>query len=108
MRRLGRHNGDAPGREHLLLAGDGEGYLTRNDVPNLFLLVLMLVQWCGTSFDVVMSERHVRRMEEPPTPPRKWITGQHFGGSDEGHDQELMLACQLLAARWWAGSSSRI
>jgi hypothetical protein len=34
-----------------------------------------------------VGERHVGRVEEPPTPSRKWFTGQHLGGSNEGHRQ---------------------
>ena len=85
MRGVGRHHRDAAGAEHLFLAGDGEGHLAVDDVPHLFLLVLVLVQRRGAGRDVVVGERHGRGMEEPAAPPRKGLCRQHVGGSDERH-----------------------
>jgi len=56
-----------------------------DDVPHLFLLVLVLVQRRGARRDVVVGERHGGGMEEAAAPSGEGLTGQHVGGSDERH-----------------------
>jgi hypothetical protein len=45
--------------------------LPLNNVPDLFLRVLMLVEISSRGFDVPMSERHVFGVEEAARPTRK-------------------------------------
>ena len=59
--------------------------LPLNNVPDLFLRVLMLMEISSSGFDVPMSERHVLGVEEAARPARKWEALQHLGPSHQRH-----------------------
>ena len=52
-----------------------------NNVPDLFLRVLMLMEIIGGGFDVPMSECHVLGVKEVARPARNWRPFQHLGPS---------------------------
>jgi hypothetical protein len=67
------------------LAFNYQDELPFNNVPDLFLRVLMLMEIISGGFDVPMSERHVLGVEEAARPARKWGTFQHLGSSHQRH-----------------------
>ncbi len=116
MRCVRRYHGRSPGAEPCLPAVDHEDYLTFDDVPHLFLEVIVLVEVCRIRGDVPVGEGHVRRMEEPARPARKRRAMEHLAGVDERHAGRLRdhlpdvllhsvrllesRPAALMAARW--------
>ena len=81
-------------------ASDRGGQLALHDVPDLFLLMEVLVQWGRVGRDRVAGERHVLGVKEPPLPSRKRLAMQHLTRVDNGHG--LNVAGRLAAVSVFA------
>jgi hypothetical protein len=78
-----RHDHRAAGSDHALVSVHADRDRAGDDVPDLFLLVVMDVQRRGAVRDVPDPERHVLRVEERPRPPGQRAAVEHVLGADE-------------------------
>jgi hypothetical protein len=98
MRGLRGYHGSVSRTKAPLLPFEYQDELPLNNVPDLFLRVLMLMEISSRGFDVPMGERHVLGVEEAARPTRKWGTFQHLGLSHQRH-RSLPCGCALTTLR---------